>query len=227
MKKQILRDKMDNFKEQVAEEERRESWQKEMESRRFMSAVLEFNTEYNLAMCECYGRVDPENEQNTSSADDLDRATLDSARGATSGFAQAGAAAGGGGGEGGRGTMERVKEEEEEMDPDTRTARDAEREAEKARKEKEEREMRRQKDAELREMFASAKDEKSGGTTTTSRRAEGSQQQQEPLEDRVFEEENPDRALMSRLIQEAGDTSGRAEGLERGEICGGFFHGFV
>ena len=38
---------MKDFEAQVEEEEM-EMWQKEMDNQRFMSAILEFNTEYNL-----------------------------------------------------------------------------------------------------------------------------------------------------------------------------------
>jgi len=82
VKKLILKEKMKDFEAQVEEEEM-EMWQKEMDNQRFMSAILEFNTEYNLALTECYGQI-PEDNRSQHERATLERATLGSLGGVPS-----------------------------------------------------------------------------------------------------------------------------------------------
>ena len=224
MKKAILADKMQTFETKVKageEEAAVEAWQREMDSRRFMSAVLEFNTEYNLAMCECYGRVDPQ-EENLSQNEEAEERVA--------------AAAGGGGGGGERGEelvegkggrsdealekatlgsdnplsevgldeMERgggEDENEEEEDPEAKTKR-----------EEEKREKQKMEEMELRQLFDTMKDGEKEGAKRGKRGEEGEEEEEEEEGSWMKEDDHPDRTLMSKLIQDAGDAAAAQSG---------------
>ena len=222
----------DKFENQVNAADNEEVWQQEMRSQRFMSAVLEFNTEYNLAMCECYGTADPQTaDDNTShdntTQDELDGATLGSTEEAVGGD-------GGGallddcpcdGDEGGEGTGkagdeegEEVKEDEkeEDLDPEElerrRQAAEEEerrRQEEELRKQEEERKRKEEEkakkaqlDAELKEMFDGVREKKE---EENERRSSGGEDEGQEEVEEEWVESKRDQTYLSKLVRKGGD----------------------